>query len=348
MSIEFNDSDWGFDASYRRPPARESRLKPGLSLKLSFFPDVPLETMPGAASHSNPDGEWHISEDINLWLHADSPQSFWYFHNALRALQLFFTVAARRLTLLTETRLTGAFETDHLPNGRHPHAKLYFDLPLADQWDEPPHPREFLFREDDAGERMGLMLRNWFRKFKKLEPALLLYNISCYSSLFRETQFLTFCQAIESYHRGLRGGRYMPEAEFDEGVLRPILAALPSASVPALRASIRDRVRFANDYSLRTRLKQLVALHERALVVRVEDPLRLANEAVDARNAFTHPTSWPPKGVDYTRLPLLARFLRLLLELSFLKEMGFRKNELHTLCARNRMYTMEFGTRRAT
>jgi len=342
MAVEYTGGNWGFDARYRRPPSRKFEVKKGLTLEMSFFPDLPFEMLPGAASPRNPDGEWKISEDINLWLHAEKPKTFWYFYNALRALQLFFTVAARRLTMPLGVHVTGAFADVDFPEHLPATASLHFDLPLADTRDTPPYPHEFLFREGDADDRLGRMLRAWFRKFRKLEPSLLLYNVSCYSKLFLETQFLTRCQAIESYHRALREGRYMQEREFSLQIMKPLMAAVPADIDSDMARALRDRIRFANDFSLRTRLKQLALLHQRALLVRLDDPKSWVNEVVDARNAFTHPTSWPPGDVNYRRLPSLSRFLRLLLELSFLKEMGFTESELEHICARNPEYGADF------
>ncbi len=103
-----------------------------------------------------------------------------------------------------------------------------------------------------------------------------------------EDDILTLTQLLEGYHRRTSTETLLPTAVFDAQV-RAIRAALPRAEAPELSERLDEWLRYANELTLRRRLKALLGGLDAAVVARLcESPGRFAQDALDARNALTH------------------------------------------------------------
>ena len=58
----------------------------------------------------------------------------------------------------------------------------------------------------------------------------------------------------EALHRREYGGTYLPRTDFEERVLKPLRAAVPSELEPSYREALRTRLKFADEYSFQKRL----------------------------------------------------------------------------------------------
>lgn len=78
---------------------------------------------------------------------------------------------------------------------------------------------------------------------------------------FINQRFADIVHGLEGLHRGLRGGTYTDQQNYDEVILPAIVSAIPKGIDCQLRQSLKKRLEFGNEFSLRRRLKDLVKAH---------------------------------------------------------------------------------------
>lgn len=201
-----------------------------------------------------------------------------------------------------------------------------------------------LLRFRDIEQRAAEVLHAWLSQAERLHQVRALYLAGVYGGGFIEGKLLALTQAAEAFHRRFCSGLYMDEAMFEKEVLAPLKATIPPSVPSDLRESIAARLRFANEYSQRRRLRALFAEHEAVLRVFVDEPAKYVSPIIDHRNEFTHfppPPSDTPGGGSSRDPELVLLYnwiLRLLLESCLLKVVGFSVEEIRSLVERSETY----------
>ena len=120
------------------------------------------------------------------------------------------------------------------------------------------HTSHWMLTEfSDVGMYFPTVLGAWFAGDDRLRNArgLLTGLIESEGAIF-EFEFLALVQIAEALHRIINPRRYMTEADYES-----VKSALNSAISPSLgdehRQSLKSRIKYGNDLSLRTRLKEL-------------------------------------------------------------------------------------------
>ena len=201
---------------------------------------------------------------------------------------------------------------------------------------------KMLFTFSDIAARPQTLFAEWLNKTDKLEDARTLYMVGLYGGGYVEHRLLALTQAAEAYHRRFLHDRYMNDAQFETDVLAPLNAAVTSNIDPSHRAAILARLKFANEFSLRRRFRDLFRLHSDTLSILVDEPADYESPIIAMRNEFTH-FPVPASGARVARANRDAAFLfiwilRLLLEACFLTEMGFTRDEVVGLMRRSDVY----------
>lgn len=135
--------------------------------------------------------------------------------------------------------------------------------------------------------------------------------------------FLSLCQALEGFHRRRFSGHYVTEEQFSF-IREALVNALPADTPRDLRDKIQGSLRFANEVSLRSRLRELLEHIGEPVGVLTPRPKDFVGKIVDARNRLTHLPTGPtssalPGGVALIQL---TRRLHALLALLLLHEAG--------------------------
>lgn len=103
-----------------------------------------------------------------------------------------------------------------------------------------------------------------------------------------EDDILTLTQLLEGYHRRTSTETLLPTALFDAQV-KAVRAALPRAEAPELSKRLDQSLLYANELTLRKRLKALLRGLNPAVLARLcKSPERFTQAAWGARNALTH------------------------------------------------------------
>ncbi len=200
-----------------------------------------------------------------------------------------------------------------------------------------------LFSFDDVKEDLPKYLSNWIRKSEKLEATYDLYFRTQYRKLLvLDSEFLNLAQALEAYHRNVYGGEYLAKEEY-EPIRAQLIDAIPDCVDDSHRDALESTLNYGNQYSLRTRLKQIIrkVLAEQKSDVEklLDNPTDFIHRVVETRNYLSHRDGDPNQTViEDDELYWYCRKMRMLLQICFLKEMGFPPDEITRLLNANQDY----------
>lgn len=186
------------------------------------------------------------------------------------------------------------------------------------------HPHSMLFQLSDIEGRFDDVLQNWYSMNEGLESVVNLYFGTQYSTgLYADNTFLMLMQAFESYHREKYGGTYEPAEKYEKivsdlqsfisGDLRGVYtdsASFEGATPPDVSAlkNLNEQydinsdlinkltggvLEHANEYSLRKRLREVVAEHEFLLSDLPYNIVDKQHKIIETRNHITHQTQDP-------------------------------------------------------
>jgi hypothetical protein len=316
----------GFRVSYTEQKGKAIRLDKAVSIKISKWAPMPNETFGFGRIETNERISFHVKTRKRAGL------EFSRILDYLPKITDFFTLASMSLSnphdiyIVGDFGYTKGFRGKLLPSG----ARLYLSgIHHDDQWFE-TQKFDFLFCEEDLELPMKDHLSLWLSKYHLIRVPFSLYQSAAFRDDTTENKFLLLCQAIETFHRNLRGGNYLAEKEYLTDVLEPMVTAIPSTLPKDLRMALRNRLMHGNEFALRKRLAELIDLHSAILSEHMTIPKTLAGDIANARNYLTHrPNAEPPK--NFGLLGFYSTVLRSLFVLSVLTEIGFTSGKIALL-----------------
>jgi hypothetical protein len=151
----------------------------------------------------------------------------------------------------------------------------------------------------------------------------LFFGSMYFSTMYPRFHFLNLIQAVESFHRDMRKGEYLSQEAFEE-IRVTVTNAIPKEIADDFRQSLKSRIRYGYEYSLRTRLRHLFEeLEAPTVLLMTQNVNDLRNRLVDTRNYFTHYAAELKKvAFDGDSLQYANYKLRVLLVILLLKEVG--------------------------
>jgi hypothetical protein len=148
---------------------------------------------------------------------------------------------------------------------------------------------DFFLLRASMGADLGEILARWYALYDQIAmPSQLALAVLSSDDLWLHVEFLSLMQALEGLHRALLPGHYVSEEEYGP-IAAALTAAIPSSTRPDHRDSLKSRIRYGNQHSLRRRLD--------ALVSQVNLPIRqmilgrdgtVPRSWTDTRNFYTH------------------------------------------------------------
>jgi len=151
------------------------------------------------------------------------------------------------------------------------------------------HPFEVILPFPRISEQIAEVLSLWFKKAKGLRSVYDLFFGTFYNpGMYLQFQFLSLMQALESFHRVTKGGKYLSNDDW-----KPFRATLSNAISPELnsghRESLKRRIQYGNEYSLRKRIGELLeSLNEKTISRLSPTDKYFTGVIVDTRNYLTH------------------------------------------------------------
>lgn len=184
---------------------------------------------------------------------------------------------------------------------------------------------EMLFHYQTIKEQFPALLNNWFSRSAELRTSYdLLFGTIYSDDLYVRLQFLNMIHAIENFDRHRNASHYLSEEEYDP-IRQTIANAIPSTLEDDHKASLKNRIKYGNEYSLRKRLSGLYASltpESQQIVCRCDKSF--LNKVVETRNYFTHYT--PALEIEAWTHPVqlfhATERLRFLLIILLLRDLG--------------------------
>jgi hypothetical protein len=152
----------------------------------------------------------------------------------------------------------------------------------------------FLTTLNDVSDEFSDLIGSWFKASPGIKTTRKLFtSIIKSEGQYLEFTFLALMQVSEALHRSLDSRSYMKPQDY-EPVKNALKMAIPTIVGADHRASLESRIRYGNELSLRTRLKELFLKLPATLVQLVTNDWKsFISRVVDARNALTHPNTDP-------------------------------------------------------
>ena len=133
-------------------------------------------------------------------------------------------------------------------------------------------------------------VNNWFARTEQAKLAAMIYVESMLAKPSTvNVGFLAVVHAIEAYHRSTHRGLYMDQGAFDAAI-KKMTDQIPTGLSNDHRHSLKSRLRYGNEYSMRKRVADLLGQVPEPLRSRIAGPSvpRFVQRVVATRNYFTH------------------------------------------------------------
>lgn len=200
--------------------------------------------------------------------------------------------------------------------------------------------KNMLFTYANTQNILQRIIDNWLSNCVTLKPVFDLFFGSLYNDfLYINNKFLSYVQALESYHRIKYQGTDLSEDEHSER-LKSIIDSAPQN----YQAWLQRKLLYSNEYTLRRRLKEILKHYSPIVNEYVTDIPNFVNKITLTRNYLTH--------FDYSLVDKIfteeerinvSYFLKIILIICFLSEMGFTVEEIGQMIKANKQYSFEIS-----
>lgn len=154
---------------------------------------------------------------------------------------------------------------------------------------EPKRPQSIAFRLRDLEPDPTTFLRRWYRIYLEAESPMRLYFATLETrDLLLDQRFMYLIEAFESLHRFRYGGTYMDRSLYLSTVYPLLVAAIPTTLDSSFVSSIRNRLKYHYQFSLRRRIEHFVSGHAAQLGSAIPDVAVFAAAVADTRNHLAH------------------------------------------------------------
>jgi hypothetical protein len=284
-----------------------------------------------------------VGRFVGLTVASEAPQPFWSLMEDLRVFQLLLGLALGMDTPVESLWIESPLAKPSQLVGDSSEPQPVFATLSGMVNAEPDRTTtrlDQLFTYPDIADHFEDALTHWFGACRKFEPVISLYN-ACLPDrgLSDNAEFLFLSQALEAYHRGKLGGRYVDTAAFRTGLYQTLVSSLPPNLSDDFRASLISRLRYVHEFSLRKRLASLVDALPKPAPHFISDSSRFVSDVVAWRNLLTHHDD--ESRAECAKAPpvrVLARYLKVLLEMALLSELGLPGDVLRALPALSECY----------
>jgi len=281
---------------------------------------------------------YRLREDCKLVVESDELVSCEVFDELVGKLQHFFAIGIGRAVYRTST-------IAHIdqPKFMVETTPVYEDFEFIRKIDLPVDAGELLlamqmpFSLAALEPQPALILAAYLDKHARLDPVYDLYFSTLYNrDMPTRQRFLSLAHALEAYHRAFIGGKYVTDEDYERDIKPLFLRAIPEELEPNFKVSLRNKLKYLHEFSLRKQVQDVCARFENLLSKLCGDPKSFSNRVSDTRNRLTHPDANAPCEMDWKELWLLSEQVALVLSLCLLHELGFAVERIRVMLNNNR------------
>ena len=276
----------------------------------------------------------------------EKPEHFKWFWSVIYDLCNFLTLLIGETTYIASVKAYGG-DIEISPGQKTKETIEVFFTQKKPSINEGIHPFEMIIPFPRVADKIEKVMSLWFSKAQNLRSVYDLFFGTFYNpGMYLQFQFLSLIQAIESFHRVTKGGKYLSDESWQpyrENLANQIPVELDSGH----RESLKSRIRYGNEYSLRKRLGELLlTIDEKTLSVLSPSKKYFTGTIVDTRNYFTHYDDELKdsslKGAD---LYWANQRLRIFLTILLLKEIEIEENVILASMKENSKISQIFNKR---
>ncbi len=207
------------------------------------------------------------------------------------------------------------------------------------------HPAQMLLPYEMIKSEFPEIVAAWFaRSDQAILAANVFFGAQLLESSVVNVKFVAAAQAAESYHRGLGTGLYMDQAAYDDAIAE-LEKVIPDCIESDHRQSLKSRLKYGNEFSLRKRLRALFDRIPDDVAARIAGNVpQFVGKVVDTRNYFTHYDHASQAGAFAGKNAYVAaERLRVLVVANFLHDLGIGDGNLLTVLERSREFQHWMG-----
>jgi|SRR5690606_33227827 len=144
---------------------------------------------------------------------------------------------------------------------------------------------EHLLKFEDVKAVFPQLMARWYSEYKRMRPV---FNLLLFSfrnkRRFSEDRFVDTAKAVEIFHRMTTSNQQQPEQDFNSRI-----DSILSRVSPEDRDWLRDKLLYANEPTLRARIKDLLTRHQTSYIIeKILNPKVFSHDVVNSRNYYTH------------------------------------------------------------
>lgn len=118
---------------------------------------------------------------------------------------------------------------------------------------------DFFMRRNQMQCELAAVVVRWFELYDSIAmPSRLALSVLYSKDLWLHVEFLSTMQALEGFHRATMDGVYVTKEQYLE-VEEKMLRAIPNGTPSDLRSSLKARLKYGNEISLRKRMDELAS-----------------------------------------------------------------------------------------
>lgn len=333
--LESEEKSKQYEVKYEVPEPVEAKVD---NFKISFDHNLDIS------------GDWlrevNLKHTTFIKIEPEDELHFEEYQSILYHLQNFLSLATTRTIypLSIEATAEQYKRVSTFPKSKvhHPHIEIFYNVIGKVDLSKKLTHYDMLFTFEDISGQFETYLQNWFDKADLLKPVYDLFFGTLYNpSMYLEFQFLSLIQAVESYHRRIFGGEYSSDEDYKE-VYDTLANAIPDRVEGGFKDSLKSRIRYGNEFSLRTRLRGIFESDKYQEIISefIENKDAFIGAVVDTRNYLTHYEGEEKAAIGEEIDPFIQK-LKILLEMCLLTELGFSSEEIKKLFSRNKRYQRE-------
>ena len=234
------------------------------------------------------------------------------------------------LTLLTDEQTLPVSIQYSIPDGdERPNGWLVYKNSAVNTPIKPsPH---LLFYFGNLGQRIETILEKWFSASETMADAMHLFMNAKRDLGDHKSKLLLLAHGLEAFSRDKGNAIYMDATEY-KSVINTMNSAIPDNVVHGHLSSLKNRIKFGNEYSLRKRLRGLLdelSAETHALICK--STKNFINGIVETRNYHSHYSNdLREKALQGTELAWACSKLQMMFRILLLKNIGIDEK-----CIRN-------------
>jgi ApeA N-terminal domain 1 len=196
-------------------------------------------------------------------------------------------------------------------------------------------PEAMLFTLPDLQEEQRGVFARFLQAEALLQPVFELFFPAYFFDLPPPQELLNMAHALEAFHRATVGGQYQTDEDYEAGLKQILINAIPSDLAPDFRASLKRKMDFLHQFSLKRRLKDILRRFASSVTPFLGDRDAFIEAATEARNRLVHASKANPT-TDYSKCWGFAQQLGLVLEVGILAEIGFKEEAINRIIHRGK------------